>query len=89
MKPTEKERNEKSKFDVIYDKLKLLNHKAYELMIKFRDTSQTDYEMEWKKNQSFIKDAMKIIDDGRGSDLTKKDFEKLNDMWMQCKHINV
>ena len=29
MKPTKK-------FEVIYDKLKLLNHKAYELMIKFR-----------------------------------------------------
>ena len=82
MKPTKK-------FEVIYDKLKLLNHKAYELMIQFRNTSQTDYEMEWKNHQSFIKDAMMIIDDGRGSDLTKKDFEKLNDMWMQCKHINV
>ena len=86
MKPTEKE---KSKFEVIYDKLKLLNHKAYELMIKFRNTSQTDYEMEWKKNQSFIKDAMMVIDDGNGSHLTKKDFEKMNDMWSQCKHINV
>ena len=86
MKPTEKE---KSKFEVIYDKLKLLNHKSYELMIKFRETSQTDNEMIWKNNQSFIKDAMMIIDDGRGSDLTKKDFEKMNDMWSQCKHINV
>ena len=89
MKPTEKERNEKSKFDVIYDKLKLLNHKAYELMIKFRDTSQTDYEMEWKKNQSFIKDAMMVIDDGRKSDLTKKDFNRMNEMWNLCKDINV
>ena len=87
MKPTEKERNETSKFDVVYDKLKLLNHKAYELMIKFRDTSQTDYEMEWKNNQEFIKDAMMIIDDGNGSHLTKKDFERMNDMWSQCKHI--
>ena len=86
MKPTDKE---KSKVDVIYDKLKLLNHKAYELMIKFRDTSQTDYEMEWKNNQHFIKDAMMIIDDGNGSNLTKNDFEKFNDMWSQCKHINV
>ena len=86
MKPTEKE---KSKFDVIYDKLKLLNHKAYELMIKFRDTSQTDNEMIWKQHQSFIKDAMMIVDDGRGNDLTKNDFEKMNDMWSQCKHINV
>ena len=47
MKPTKK-------FEVIYDKLKLLNHKAYELMIKFRDTSQTDEEMTWKNHQSFI-----------------------------------
>ena len=86
MKPTEKE---KSKFDVIYEKLKLLNHKSYELMIKFRETSQTDEEMTWKNHQSFIKDAMMIIDDGRGSDLTKNDFEKMNDMWSQCKHINV
>ena len=52
MKPTEKTKP----FEVIYDKLKLLNHKAYELMIKFRDTSQTDYEMEWKNHQSFIND---------------------------------
>ena len=86
MKPTEKE---KSKFDVIYDKLKLLNHKSYELMIKFRETSQTDNEMIWKNHQEFIKDAMMILDDGRGSDLTKNDFEKMNDMWSQCKHINV
>ena len=59
------------------------------MMIKFRNTSQTDYEMEWKNHQHFIKDAMMIVDDGRGNDLTKKDFEKLNDLWMQCKHINV
>ena len=82
MKPT-------SKFEVIYDKLKLLNHKAYELMIKFRETSQTDYEMEWKNNQHFIKDAMMVIDDGNVDHLTKKDFSKLNDMWNLCKHITV
>ena len=79
----------KKKFEVIYDKLKLLNHKAYEMMIRFRDANNLEDETHWKNNQSFIKDAMMIIDDGRGSDLTKKDFEKLNDMWMQCKHINV
>ena len=88
MKPTEKQTPKTDHFvHAIYDKLKLLNHKAYELMIKFRETSQTDNEMIWKNNQSFIKDAMMIIDDGNASHLTKKDFEKMNDMWSQCKHI--
>ena len=86
MKPTDKE---KSKVDVIYDKLKLLNHKAYEMMIRMRDAKNYEEEEKWDKHTLFIKDAMMIVDDGRGSDLTKKDFEKLNDMWMQCKHINV
>ena len=75
--------------DVIYDKLKLLNHKAYEMMIKFRNTSQTDEEITWKKHQSFIKDAMMVIDDGNVDHLTKTDFKRLNDMWNECKHITV
>ena len=59
------------------------------MMIKFRNTSQTDEEMLWKKNQSFIKDAMMVIDEGNVDHLTKTDFKRLNDMWSLCKHINV
>ena len=82
MKPTKK-------FEVIYDKLKLLNHKAYEMMIRFRDANNYEDELSWKNNQSFIQDALMIIDDGRGNDLTKQDFQKMNVMWSLCKDIRV
>ena len=85
MKPTKKTK----KFEVIYDKLKLLNHKAYEMMIRFRDANNYEDELSWKNNQSFIQDALMIIDDGRGNDLTKQDFQKMNVMWSLCKDIRV
>ncbi len=75
--------------EVIYDKLKLLNHKAYEMMIRFRNANNIEDETHWKNNQHFIKDAMMIIDDGNVDHLTKTDFKRLNDMWKVCKDINV
>ena len=74
MKPTKK-------FEVIYDKLKLLNHKAYELMIKFRNTTQTDYEMEWKNHQNFIKDDMINYMEKDGRKLSKGEMEVANGYW--------
>ena len=86
MKPTKEKSN---KFELIYDKLKLLNHKAYEMMISMRNDKNYEEEEKWDKHSLFIKDAMMIIDDGKGKDLTKQDFQKLNVMWSLCKHINV
>ena len=57
MKPTKKV----SKFEVIYDKLKLLNHKAYEMMIRMRDAKNYEEEKQWDKNSLFIKDAMMVL----------------------------
>ena len=78
-----------NKYDVIYDKLKLLAHKAYEMMIFYRNGNDDEEERTWSNHQEFIKDAMMIVDDGRGTDLTKKDFNRMNSMWNQCKHISV
>ena len=64
--------------DVIYDKLKLLNHKAYEMMIKFRNTSQTDEEMMWMMEAH----DMEMMDMMEAHDMDMMDMMVDHDMEM-------